>query len=95
MERTIDFIERLRSRENGCSDYKISKLLNTQQSRIIKWKNYGGTMDDKYAIKIAELLELDPAYVVACMNAERADDEESYKVWARIAAKFNNEPRAH
>lgn len=88
MERTIDFIERLRARNDGCSNYRIAKLLGVDQSAVIRYTKHGKSMDDKYAIRMAELLGIDPAYVLACMAAERSHSVESTKQWERIAAHF-------
>ena len=88
MERTIDFMERLRARNDGCSNYRIAKLLGCDQSAVIRYTKHGTSMDDKYAIRMAELLEVDPAYVLACMAAERSHNVESSKHWERIAAHF-------
>lgn len=87
MERTSDFIERLRVKNGGCTDYRISRILETTQSAIIRWKN-GTTMNDEYAIKTAKKLEIDPAYVLACVAAERSQNVESKEHWERIASKF-------
>jgi len=88
METTKDFIERLRASNDGCSDYRIAKLLGTDQSAVIRYTRGGKSMDDKYAIRMSELLNLDPAYVLACMQAERSASVEAAKVWERIAGQF-------
>lgn len=88
MERTIDFIERLKARNDGCSDYRIAKLLGTTQSCVLRWTKHGKSLDDKYAIRVAELLELEPGYVLACIHAERSNDDNVTKHWEKIAGQF-------
>ena len=88
MERTIDFVERLRARNDGCSNYRIAKLLGCSQSVVIRYTKHNGTMDDNYALRMSELLEIDPAYVLACMAAERSSNVETTRIWERIAEKF-------
>lgn len=88
METTNDLLERLRASNDGCSDYRLAKLMGTTQAHIIRWTKHGKTMDDSYAIKIAELLDIDPAYVLICMHAERSASVEATKVWERIAGQF-------
>lgn len=88
METTMDFIERLRASNDGCSNYRIAKILDTSQSAVVKYTKHGGTMDDRIAVRMAEALGIDPAYVLACMAAERANTFELSKQWERIAAHF-------
>lgn len=88
MERTIDFIERLRASNDGCSNYRIAKLLGCDQSAVIRYTKHSTTMDDKYAIRMAELLGIDPAYVLACIAAERSRDVDTTRIWSRIADQF-------
>jgi hypothetical protein len=40
------------------------------------------------AIRVAELLELDPGYVLACMAAERAQRPVVREAWERLAASL-------
>lgn len=88
MERTIDFMERLRSSIGGGSDYRLAKVLQVPPNTVGNYTKRGRTMDDAIAAKVAELLELDPAYVVACCHAERSTDVETTRIWERIAAQF-------
>lgn len=88
MESTAQLFERLRASNGGCSDYRLAKLMGTPQTYIIRWTQHGKTMDDEHAIRMAELLAIDPAYVLACMAAERSHSVESSRHWERIAAHF-------
>lgn len=88
METTVVFLERLRSRLGGVSDYKLALALGVKTTTVTNYLKRGRTMDDKVAIKVADALEISPAYVVACVHAERAEDGESTRLWTEIAAKF-------
>ena len=67
MESTKQLFERLRARNNGCSDYRLAQIMDVPQTYIIRWTQQGKTMDEKYATKVAEKLDIDPAYVFACI----------------------------
>jgi predicted transcriptional regulator len=91
METTVSFLERLRASigaDSGCTDYRLGKVLQVSHSSITNYLKRGRTMDDDVALKVADLLGIDPAYVLACVHAERSTSVESAKVWERIAAKF-------
>lgn len=91
METTIDFLERLRTRldtGSGCSDYKLAKVLQVSTGGMANYIKHGRSMDDEIAIRVAELLDLNPGYVVACCHAERSKTVETTKVWEALAAQF-------
>lgn len=86
---TIEFIDTLKSRYNLPSDYAAAKKLGISKQQVSKIRNNGTTLDDCSAFKIAELLDLQPAYVVACMNLERAENAEKKELvnfWRSHAA---------
>jgi transcriptional regulator with XRE-family HTH domain len=87
--KTLDFIERLKAAYNLPSDYAAAKKLGISKQQVSKIRNNGSTLDDKSAFELAHLLDLDPAYVVACMNLERAEkrqDKELVNFWLAYAA---------
>ena len=88
METTRDFMERLRARNGGCSNYHLAKILQISDSCLVRYTKDGKSMADSVALKVADQLGIDPAYVFACMAAERANDVESTRIWERIAEKF-------
>ncbi len=85
MKTTVQFLDAVRDRYGLTSDYQLAKLLGVGQTNISRYRNRGGTMDDHIAIRVAELLKLDPGYVLACVQAERAATEEVRKIWTKTA----------
>lgn len=91
METTKVFLERLRVRlggELGCTDYRLAKVLQIAHVTIHGYLKKGRAMDDSIAIRCAKLLDLEPAYVVACCHAERSTDVEAARLWQEIAARY-------
>jgi hypothetical protein len=67
----------------------MAKLLGLTRSamsthRTGKVKSFG----EETALRIAELLDLNPAYVLACLAAERAKRPDVAKVWKKVAGGF-------
>lgn len=71
------------------SDRKAAPLLGISQVSISKWRTGKAYPDDDSARKIAALLGLDAAYVLAVIHGERAKSRETRDTWQRIAAAFN------
>lgn len=88
MQTTIELLTTVKSRYHLQSDGRLAALLgHTRQSisLLMAGKNYLG---DEAALKVADLLEMDPAYVIACMHAEREKNQEVRKVWEQIAGRM-------
>ena len=85
MTTTIDFMEALKARHSLASDYAIAKKLGITCSAVSKWRNQQDFLGDATSIKVAKLLDIDPAYVVACAHAERARSEDEKSIWQGIA----------
>jgi hypothetical protein len=82
---TIEFLDTLKACHHIESDYALAKLLGTSRSVISKYRSEKDTFGEEMAIKIAELLELPPGYVVACAHAERTKRPEIKRLWREMA----------
>lgn len=78
---TADFLNELKAKHGLKSNYAVAKFLDQTDTAIARWAHGKNTFSDETALKIAELLEYDPAYVMACMAAERSKDAKVKKAW--------------
>lgn len=84
----IFLIEKLKTAYNLPSDYAAAKKLGITKQSISKIRNNDSTFDDKTSFTIAELLNMNPAQVVALMNLERAkkqNKQELISFWSNYA----------
>lgn len=88
MQNTADFIELLKKRYDLKSNYAVAKFLKQTDTAIARWAHGKGSFSDETAIQFADLLDLDPAYVMACIHAERAKDKAVKKTWERMAKRL-------
>lgn len=88
MHTTINFLDDLKAKCGLTSDYQISKFLKITQAAVSNYRNGKKNFDEQTALKVAHALEMDAAYVLACMEWQRAKCPEAREVWERIAAKF-------
>lgn len=89
MYKTVDLLNRVKAAYGLETDYQLGKKMGIARQRICKYRNYGTPLDDKCAFIVADLLDLDPARVVASMQYERAlkaEDTKMASFWMQYAA---------
>lgn len=85
---TVELLNRVKAAYDLGSDYALAKKLGVSVQRVSNYMRKKTFLDDKMAFIVAELLDLNPAYVVACSNMERAErkeDKSSVSFWMRYA----------
>lgn len=88
MKTTLDFLEAVSRKLGGASDYAIAKELGISRSAISKYRRDQGTFDDDTAVKVARILDIDPAPVLLAAHAERMKTPEARNVFAALADRF-------
>jgi plasmid maintenance system antidote protein VapI len=90
MHTSITLLDALRAKFQLRSDYAAAKHLGVTNMTVNRWRA-GGAMSDEMAIKFAHELGLAPAYLLACMGAQRSDpDTEQSGTWRQIADHFKD-----
>ncbi|WP_430414435.1 hypothetical protein [Marinobacter adhaerens] len=69
---TKKYMDLLRKQYGGCSDYRISQLLQVTKSCVSRWSNGKGGMGDEPAARLADLCDLDPVEVLTELYMERS-----------------------
>lgn len=85
---TIEYIDALRAHLGLSSDYQLARELRVTRSAVSKYRTGQTTADETTALRIAELLNIDPARVLADVAAERSRTPEARTVWRRMAQTF-------
>lgn len=88
MKTTVELLNEVKTRYQLPSDGRLAAMLGHTRSSIsllMQGKNYLG---DEAAMRVADLLDLDPAYVMACIHAEREKNQEVKRVWQRMAERM-------
>lgn len=88
MLKTVELLNRVKAAYHLPSDYALAKKMGISKQSVSDYYNKGSTLNDKTAFIVAELLDLNPAYVVACSNMERAERKEDsvgVSFWMRYA----------
>lgn len=88
MTTTIAFLDAVKARLNMPSDYALAKKLGCTHQTVSKYRVGKDFLGDTTAIRVAELLEMDPGIVIAAAHAERAKKPEERRVWEAIIQKL-------
>ena len=72
MYKTAELIEKLKKAYNLSSDYAAAKKIGISPQTLSNYVNSKRSFDNKMAVEIAELLDLNPFDVIVSMDFERA-----------------------
>ncbi|MFL6675865.1 MAG: DUF3693 domain-containing protein [Massilia sp.] len=88
MKLCIDYLREIESRYSW-SRFRIAKELGLTSSRMYQLFDHGGTYNDETAFRVAQLLDLDAATVMAAAAAERTKNPEIQAVWKGLLEKIS------
>ena len=91
---TNEFLDAVKNHHKLPSGYALAKFLGRTKSSISQYRTKPQYLDDELAIKVADLLKLDPGYVLSSIHAERAKRPEVKKAWEHVAHMLQRSRRA-
>lgn len=87
--KAYEWIDRLKVKKQLPSDYAAAKILGLSQPSVIKMRaRHDATLSDDTAIKVAELLGVDPAGVLIDQLAERTKSGPARSTLERMAGEL-------
>lgn len=92
MKTSIEFMEDVKALYCLPSDYALAKKIGLSQQAVGKYRKFGTSFDDTTALRVASLLKIEPAVVVASAHAQRAKTPEEKTVWATIYQRLSGFP---
>jgi hypothetical protein len=72
------------------TDYRLSKLLGVSTQVVSGWRTGTRGIGAEFAQKFADACELPSEYIYACIQHERAKNEQERSILERIAKQFRN-----
>lgn len=69
----------------GISDYRLAKTLGITQPTISGYRTGLRQLDDDFAVKVAMVIGVDPAALLAEIQAERSKSQAARAHWLRLA----------
>ncbi len=85
LKTTAEFIDELAQKHNLKNDSAVAEMLGLTRSAISLQRSLKTSFDDATALKVAELLGYEPAYVLACARAQGARLPAVKSAWKKIA----------
>jgi hypothetical protein len=86
--KTIDYLKQAKRRLGIESDYALAPHLGLTRSGMSRLSNGKTTMSDETALKMAAIIGIQPAIVLADMHAEREKNPELQAVWRNLVDKL-------
>jgi hypothetical protein len=86
---TIEYLKAAKRRLVIESDYALAQRLELTRSAVSKMQLGHNGMSDETAVKIAGILKLSPAMVLADAHAEREKNPEIQAIWRGMVEKFS------
>jgi hypothetical protein len=85
MLNTVEFFDLIKERLQLPSDYALAKKLEISPQSVSLHRKKPHGMDSGLALRVAELSNLPPEYVLSCAAAERAKCTEEKHAWMRVS----------
>lgn len=95
MQSVDQLLDGVKSRQSIPSDYKLAAFLGVVPGAVKHWRHGRSLPDARVASRIAAALQLDPDVLVAELEAQRAQTEETRNQWQRIAERLQASGTLH
>jgi transcriptional regulator with XRE-family HTH domain len=84
-----DYVTEYKEKKGISSYAKTMESLGIQRAAWTKIKN-GGGVSDETAVKIAEVLKIDPLEIIATSKVFASPNQEVRKVWVKLANQITS-----
>lgn len=81
---TKKYMDILRERYNGCSNYRIAQLLGVSKACVSRWSNGKAGIGDECAAKLADLCDLDAVAVITELHMERSKSRATRQYYEEV-----------
>lgn len=88
MNTTNEFLDAVKAKTGAGSDYKLANILEVTRGGISSYRTGRTCLDDETCLKVASILEIDPAMVFAAIYAERSKNADAKAVWKSLFEKL-------
>lgn len=86
--KTVEYMDEVMRRKRIPSDYALAKVLGVTKQTVSRYRAGIGHFDDAVAIRVGELLGIEPGIVLIDIHAERTKNDEVRSVWEKVSAGF-------
>lgn len=90
MHTTSELLDEAKARHGITSEYRLTRTLGITDTTLRNYRLGATRPDDSVAIRLAELVDRDPLYVIACVNAQRSQDAKVRAMWSSVAERLSS-----
>ena len=84
-----EFLDQIRERHEIGSDSQLAQRLDVTRATVSAWRKGHSVFDDTHALKVAELLDAHPCFVLACCHAQKEKaNPDTYQAWCDVANSY-------
>ncbi|WP_151446750.1 helix-turn-helix domain-containing protein [Lacisediminimonas profundi] len=87
--KSIEYLDQAKRRLGIESDYALAKALGITHSAMSNYRAGRSRIDDSVAVKVAQVLDINPMEIIAAANIERAKTDEMRVMWSGVMEKFS------
>ena len=87
MHTTRELLDQVKQRHKIPSDGALSRALGLSRQAISHHMHGRVFLGQDTALRVAELLDMSPDYVIACAEAERAQTDKTRRYWRDLAQR--------
>ncbi|NUO87677.1 MAG: hypothetical protein HOQ37_16410 [Cupriavidus sp.] len=88
MKTTLEYLDAVKVKLDLPSDYALAKALCVTRGGVSSYRTGRSYLDDLTAVRVAEILGLNPMEVIAAANLERSKNEDARLVWSGLFDRF-------
>jgi len=87
---TLELLEAVKAKRGITSDYALAKVLGVTQQAVSSYRSGNSIINDDVCLSVASILDLQPIFVIAQANAERAKTPELRARWIGLMEGFRS-----
>lgn len=84
MKTTNEFLDAVKAKLGAGSDYALAPKIGLTKQMISRYRREKDYLSDEYCLKVASILEIDPAIVLAAVHSEKAKTSDEKNAWITI-----------
>ncbi len=86
--KTAEYLDQVKEKLNLSSDYQLAREIGVSTGGIANYRKGRNTFDQFVCFQVADILEINPAEIIANIQAERETDKFKREYWLEKAQQF-------
>lgn len=85
---TAEILDKSKEKLGLSTDYQLAKFLNIRNTRIGNYRTGHRTPDEEMCFRLAEILEEEPAAIIAAVRLDAEQEPEKVEFWKSKAKQY-------